>query len=217
MAYAWGVTARKSSEVIPLAPAEAAQAGTLLGLAFYDDPVWTSLLPNPVDRSTLLKAMFTGLSKTAHAAGGVLERTAGFEAVALWLPPGLRLGMGAMFRSGFAMARFAMRMPARDRKRMMTTMQLLDDRRKALAPEPHWYLMAIGVEPLHQSEGHGTALVRSGMARADRDDALIYLETETAGNVGYYEHLGFETVEEIEPAGLDLPIWLMTRHPQKQA
>ena len=216
-AYDWSVTVRKSSGVVSLEPAESARAGALLGLAFQDDPLWTSLIPDPAARSTQLEAMFTGAAKTVHAAGGVPERTSGFEAVALWLPPGRQLGVGAMVRSGFAMARFVMRMPSHDRKRMMTTMRLLDDRRQALAPEPHWYLMAIGVEPGHQGEGHGTALMRSGMAKADRDGALIYLETETAGNVGYYEHLGFKTVEDIEPPGLAVPMWLMIRRPRSQA
>ena len=78
-------------------------------------------------------------------------------------------------------------------------------------PEPHWYLPAIGVEPEHQDRGLGSALMRAGIRRADRDGKPIYLETETEGNVGYYEHLGFEVVEEMNATGVDLPLWLMSR------
>ena len=59
----------------------------------------------------------------------------------------------------------------------------------------------------------GSDLVRGGLRKADRDDTRVYLETETAGNVGYYEHLGFEVIEEIVARGLDLPLWLMLRRP----
>jgi len=52
------------------------------------------------------------------------------------------------------------------------------------------------------------------MWRADHDQKLIYLETETEGNVGYYEHLGFDIVDEIVAAELGLPVWLMSRCPQ---
>ena len=51
------------------------------------------------------------------------------------------------------------------------------------------------------------------MSRAQRDNTPVYLETETEANVGYYERLGFDIVEQTIAAGLDLPIWLMIRRP----
>ena len=54
------------------------------------------------------------------------------------------------------------------------------------------------------------------MCRANRDKTPVYLETETEGNVGYYERLGFEVVEQTISTGLNLPIWLMMR-PQPAA
>lgn len=52
------------------------------------------------------------------------------------------------------------------------------------------------------------------MRKADHDRTLIYLETETERNVGYYEHLGFEVIEEIEAIGLGFTVWLMIRSPR---
>jgi ribosomal protein S18 acetylase RimI-like enzyme len=92
-------------------------------------------------------------------------------------------------------------------------LRLLGERKKELMPDPHWYLAAIGVNPERQGEGLGSALVQSGIRRADRDNTPVYLETETEGNVGFYQHLGFEVIEQITAAGLDLPLWLMTRRP----
>ena len=80
-------------------------------------------------------------------------------------------------------------------------------------PTSHWYLAAIGVDPEHQGEGLGSTLVTSGLRRADLQNVPIYLETETEGNVGWYEGFGFEVIERVTATGLDLPVWLMVRRP----
>jgi len=157
--------------------------------------------------------MFTGATKLTSAARGVAERTPGFEAVALWLSPGRDIGLWAMVRSGFASARWVMTPPVQDFRRMMRVLRQFDEQRKKLVPEPHWYLMAIGVEPLHQGKGFGSALVRSGMRRADQDGKVIYLETESEINVSFYERLGFEVIEEMTIVEIDLPFSLMVRRP----
>ena len=155
--------------------------------------------------------MFTALAKATVASRGVAQTTRGMDAVALWLPPGKDLGFWSMVRSGFALPRFAMGLPASDRNRMMAVLRQLEDLKKALMPDPHWYVAAIGVDPAQQGAGLGSRLMRAGMAWADRENAAIYLETEAEANVGFYEHLGFEVVEQVTAAGLDLPIWLMVR------
>lgn len=196
-----------------LPPDECAQAGALLGRAFQDDPLWRATFPDPDKRPELLVAMFTGLTKTTVAARGLAETTPGIDAVALWLPPGKDFGFWAMVKSGFALPRFAMSLPAPDRNRMMAVLRQLGKRKKALMPDPHWYLAAIGVDPERQGEGLGSTLVKAGIRRADHENTSVYLETETAGNVGFYQHLGFEVLEQVTAAGLDLPVWLMIRRP----
>lgn len=200
--------------MVPLGPKVYSRAGGVLSRAFHDDPLWATLTPDAGVRQARLAMMFTALANTVVAANGVAETTTGFEAVALWLPPGIKMGLGAMVRAGFALPRFVFTLPTEDRRRMMAVLRQLDDKRKRLAPEPHWYLAAIGVEPESHGRGLGSALVRAGMWRADHDQKLIYLETETEGNVGYYEHLGFDIVDEIVAAELGLPVWLMSRCPQ---
>ncbi len=196
---------------IPLEPKDFTVAGAVLGRAFQDDPLWSAVVSAPETRQDQLAQMFTGLVKTTTAAKGTAEATPGLEAAALWLGPGQDLGLWPMVRSGMAMARFAMKLPTADRRRMMAVLRQGEERRKELMPRPHWYLEAIGVDPQHQGAGFGSGLVRAGVRRADRDHTPVYLETETEGNVGFYEHLGFEVVEQAVAAGLDLPLWLMVR------
>lgn len=158
--------------------------------------------------------MFTALVRTTLAAHGVVEATEGLEAVAVWLRPGRDMGLWSMLRAGFAIPRFAMTVPADDRRRMLAVLRQLDAKRKDVAPEPHWYVSAIGVDPAQQGEGLGSRLIAAGVERADREGRPIYLETETRSNVDFYEHRGFEVIEEIVVTGLDLPVWLMIRSPQ---
>ena len=191
-----------------------AVAGKLLGRAFQDDPLWGATFPDPDKRPEFLVAMFTGLTKTTVAARGLAETTPGIDAVALWLPPGKDTGFWAMVKSGFALPRFVMGLPAQDRSQMMAVLRQLEKRKKALMPDPHWYLAAIGVDPERQGEGLGSTLVKAGIRRADEANTSVYLETETEGNVGFYQHLGFEVLEQATAVGLDLPVWLMLRPPR---
>jgi ribosomal protein S18 acetylase RimI-like enzyme len=205
------VADRQPPEITLLGSNSYSHAGMVLGRAFQDDPLWTAVMPDPEERRAQLTAMFSGLAKTTVAAKGVAETTSGIEGVALWLPPGRDIGLWAMLTSGLALPRFAMRLRAPDRRRMSAVLRQVDQRRKELMPEPHWYLSAIGVEPESQGRGVGSALVRSGIEKASHEDRPLYLETETKGNVGYYEHLGFEVVEEMVAREIDLPLWLMIR------
>ncbi len=200
-----------TQEVLSLDAGEYAEAGRLLGRAFQDDPLWMRLIHDPERRPELLVTMFTGLIKATVAARGVAEKTPELRGVALWLPPGRDIDAWATVRSGFAMTRFVMALPNRDRKRMMTVLGEVAERRKALVPEAHWYLAAVGVDQEHQHRGHGSALLRHGIRRADRDDAPIYLETETEANATFYQRLGFDVVDEFTPTVLDVPMWLMVR------
>jgi ribosomal protein S18 acetylase RimI-like enzyme len=188
-------------------------AGALLGRAFHDDPLWGATFSDPDRRPELLVAMFTGLTKTTVAAQGLAETTPDLDAVALWLPPGKDFGFWAMAKSGFALPRFAMSLPAQDRNRMMAVLRQFGKRKKALMPDPHWYLAAIGVDPERQGEGLGSTLVQAGIRRADQENTSVYLETETEGNVGLYQHLGFDVIEQVTATGLCLPVWLMMRRP----
>jgi ribosomal protein S18 acetylase RimI-like enzyme len=207
------VTNGQSAAVIRLQPGDRARAGEVLARAFSDDPLWAAVFTNPAERSETLVHMFAGVTKATIAAKGLAETTPDIAAVGLWLPPGKDIGMWAMVRSGFALPRLVMRLPSQERRRMMAVLRQVEERRKALMPEPHWYLSALGVEPERQGTGLGSALVRSGIRRADLEKTPIYLETETEDNVAFYEHLGFETVEAITAVGLDLPVWLMARRP----
>lgn len=66
--------------------------------------------------------------------------------------------------------------------------------------EPVWTLIVVGVDPAHQRQGLGRAVLAPGLAAADADQLPAFLETQDPANVAFYETLGFEVIAE-----LDLP------------
>jgi ribosomal protein S18 acetylase RimI-like enzyme len=86
--------------------------------------------------------------------------------------------------------------------------QALHDR---FAPEPHWYLAQLGVEPAQQRQGIASRLLAPMLSYLDAQALPGYLETENEANVAFYERRGFRVVavDASLPAGLH--IWAMRR------
>jgi ribosomal protein S18 acetylase RimI-like enzyme len=82
--------------------------------------------------------------------------------------------------------------------------------------EPHCYLATLGVDPLAQGRGIGTALLSAWLSSVDADAAPAWLETDRQANIGFYRQAGFEVARRTEVLGT--PVWCMGRpeHPQKR-
>ena len=182
-----------------------ARVGRVLGRAFSKDPLWSVLMPE----SRLRCSMFAGTAGLVAAGGGVVEMTTEFEAAALWMPPGRKIG--AAVRSGLAPARWMLRTRWRNLRRMMALQRQVEARRRRLMLEPHWRLEVLGVDPDHHGRGLGSFLVRTGIERADSDRTPIYVDANAEPNVGFYERFGFEVIETMSVTDLDLPFWMMVR------
>ncbi|NKY59248.1 GNAT family N-acetyltransferase [Nocardia flavorosea] len=79
--------------------------------------------------------------------------------------------------------------------------------------EPVWFLGTVGVDPTRRGSGLGRAVIEPGLTAAAREGAAAFLETSTAENVRFYEHLGFHVTAEVDiPDGGPLT-WCMLRQP----
>lgn len=79
--------------------------------------------------------------------------------------------------------------------------------------DPHWYLVLLGVEPLKQGQGYGSALIEPALLECDRTKQIAYLETCNPKSAAFYQRRGFELQEIIQIA--DCPeIYPMVRCPQ---
>ena len=72
-------------------------------------------------------------------------------------------------------------------------------------------LGSLGVDPVHQGRGVGTALLRHWLARTAGDVSGAYLETDVRDNVGFYDRQGFAVERETRVLGVR--VWCMRRPP----
>jgi ribosomal protein S18 acetylase RimI-like enzyme len=75
--------------------------------------------------------------------------------------------------------------------------------------EPHWYLATLGVDPLAQGRGAGTALLAAWLRSVDADAVPAWLETDRQENIGFYRQAGFEVARRTEILGAS--VWCMGR------
>jgi GNAT superfamily N-acetyltransferase len=76
---------------------------------------------------------------------------------------------------------------------------------------PHYYLGAVGTRRDRQRRGFATSVLAPVLDRATAEDAIVFLETSDAGNVAYYERLGFVVTGEIDVPDGGPHVWAMTR------
>jgi len=127
-----------------------------------------------------------------------------FGAASLWLPPNVHSDFEAM-------AELAQRAVAeRDQEKVFAFMGQMGEYHPT---EPHWYLPFIGVDPLRQGEGLGSALLKHALQNCDRDKLPAYLEATSPGSRRLYERHGFEAIGEIQTADSP-PLWPMLRKPR---
>ncbi|MEW2076605.1 GNAT family N-acetyltransferase [Streptomyces sp. NPDC013433] len=199
------MTGMPMTNIPKTAKADDAQAvSRTLARAFDDDPMMRWFFPDDSSREAALGRYFTTLFTRQYVKHGVCERTEG--AAAFWVPP-----------EGQAKA-------VPDAETVQELQDILGDRaplfRDAVeaaaehSPQgSHWYLAVIGADPATRGQGHGAALLRSGLAKADAAGLPVCLESSKPSNLPFYEHFGFTVHEELRLPGGGPVLWAMRREP----
>ncbi len=189
------------------------QAGRLLARSFRSDPAVAFIFADELHRDQVLPDLWRGAASYTLLYGEAWT-TPALTGVACWLPPGLthktlprmlRAGMGSLF---FELSRNELR-------RNLTNDRYSDRLHERYAPGPHWYLFVIGVEPMNQSQGIGSALLKPMLAQADTEQVPIYLETHNPRNVEFYEKNGFCVAGEGRVPGSSVAMFPMLRPPRQ--
>jgi GNAT superfamily N-acetyltransferase len=176
------------------------QAIATLVVAFASDPVIRWLFPDGV-RYLDCYPQLAKLSGRPAFAAGTADRAPAGAGTALWVPPGAQLPeeeFGALLHEGI------------DPDRHAEAFALLEQVQAHHPTPAHWYLPFIGVDPCVQGRGYGSALLRVGLERCDRDGLPAYLEASSERNRALYERHGFEVTAEIRVADSP-PLWPMLR------
>ena len=193
-------------DVVRLPTERLAEASALLARAFHDDPAWSWVLPNPRRRAALLPWLFQTGFEIAEAE--VWTTNGELLGVARWMAPGQpHVHVPAMLRALVAT-------PLRVREatnRFFAYGRAVEALREQAVPEPHWYLAGIGVDPPHQRQGVGSALLAKGTEAADAAGLPCALLTNSESNLSFYRNRGFEVVREGRTPDDGPRAWMMRR------
>ncbi len=199
----------QNNEPVRLEAAQRSQAAELLARAFRNDPTYVIVMPEEDKRAEVLSWLFDRVVHYSLLYGQVYT-TPVLEGVACWLPPGqTRLTIPRIVRSGLYAT--PMKMGWAAYRRFDTYMSYADKLHERYAPESHWYLWAVGVDPPNQGKGIGTRLIAPVLEKASTDGTACYLETGMERNVRFYEKHGFKVVGAGRVPKLELNVWAMVR------
>jgi GNAT superfamily N-acetyltransferase len=128
----------------------------------------------------------------------------GYYGAALWLQPGVHFDEDAVV---------AILQRSMAESSQKDGFALFEQMGRYHPDEPHWYLPLMGVDPLHQGKGLGSALMRDALAKCDNDSRPAYLESSNPKNIPLYNRHGFELLGTIK-VGASPPVFPMLRKPQ---
>ena len=124
---------------------------------------------------------------------GEVDVTAGLaEASAIRLPPG-DASQTAEYRERVGLTAVVSAFSDGARARYDAIVQDHSRVREIAQSVPHWYLVAMGVDPARQGLGLGSL---RGLSRVDQEGVECHLFTEGSRNVSLYQRYGFEIAVE---------------------
>ena len=188
------------------------RAAAALARAFVDYDLMVYAVPEAARRGRAVRALYDALLADSLRYGEVYA-TRDRAGVACWLPPGREhLTVVRQLRAG--MLSVPLRFGPGGFRRLLAYDTLGRALHHELAPMPHWYLSAIGVEPERQGQGVAAALLQPILQRADAAGLPCYLETHREANLRIYRKHGFDLARCADLPGHAIPVWAMLRKPR---
>ena len=185
-------------------------AAEMMARAFQDDPFCAYFIPDVSGRKDKLPYLFEFLIRYGVVYGEVYAISPNLEGVAVWLPPekvhmtqwrGIRSGgLPLLFKVGIKSV-----------LRQMSAADYILSVHKRHTPFRHWFLQAIGVDPMFHGKGYAGTLLKAILARMDQEHLPCYLDTQNEKNVPIYRHYGFKVVEKVVIPGTEVRHWAMLR------
>ncbi len=168
----------------------------LLVSAFYDDPTWSWVFPDPARRAEQHERLW-GLLVDGAMRYPWVWLTADNTATSVWIPPhatelpvdqeaALEPILGEMFGA--------------DASRVLQAFDMFD--RAHPRDTEHFYLSLLGTDAADRGHGYGLGLLAANLRRIDETQIPCYLEASNPANVALYLRYGFEVRSSFTlPAG----------------
>jgi ribosomal protein S18 acetylase RimI-like enzyme len=181
----------------------------VMARAFDDDPIANWFCAQDARRAERIRLFFNVAVRKMALRHDEIYTTSEIEGGAIWFPPGKwKMGLFDQLKLTPDMLRVA------SPRRLLGVMSGLSAVEKRHPHDPHYYLMALGVEPAQQGRSIGTQLMAPMLERCDRKGVPAYLESSNEKNVPLYERNGFKVTEEFVVPYHGPKIWLMWRDPR---
>jgi GNAT superfamily N-acetyltransferase len=208
-----------SIDIRALSKAQAGVAAGLLGRGMRDNPTHIQAFgTDPARRERILKLMFTPFLGQQMRTGLVLGAFISPDTIAPDSATATRLvGVAGLSAPGHCQPGVSSKMLALPaffhaaglkaalRMRKWVRIWALHD----AATPAHWHLGPLAVDPQHQGQGIGSALLQRLCDHLDQQQTLGYLETDKPENVTFYQRFGFNTVAT--EAVIGTRHWFMAR------
>ncbi len=185
------------------------KADRVLADAFRPDPLWSRILAE--SKTEQLRGLFQVPLRYCLKYGEVYAPSENLEGIITWVPGHLAdMTIWRLIRSGALWS--GLNVPLQLASKLGPVFKPLEhDRKENMKGLPFFYLPVLGVAPAYQGQGLGGKLLSALIAASEQARIPVYLETESEGNVRWYEKFGFETVKQINLPGINVPMWEMTR------
>ncbi|HEY1237099.1 MAG TPA: GNAT family N-acetyltransferase [Solirubrobacterales bacterium] len=167
------------------------RVASTIAAAFYDDPLWSWIFPDPDLRPEQQATMFGFYIESSLPAGSVLIADELASAAIVYTPPGepeltdeAEARIEPFLRSALGSHADA----------VLETMSRFEQ----AVPEgpPFYYVSFLGTHPDARGRGLGFGLLAEVYGRADAEGKPVYLESTNPDNNPRYERHGFERRDE---------------------
>lgn len=188
------------------------KADRVLTDAFRPDPLWSRVLAG--SKTVQQRGLFEVPIRYCLRYGEVYATSENLEGIITWVPGDLAdMPMWRLIRSGAIWS--GLKMALQLYSKLGPVFKPIEaDRKENMKKSPFIYLPVLGVASEFQGQGFGGKLLSALVAESEQARLPIYLETESEGNVRWYERFGFESVKQINLPVINLPMWEMARTPK---
>jgi hypothetical protein len=201
-----------SASVAPLQVSQTEAMAAMLGRSFQNEPNFVYIMPDEQARRMILRWFFQMVAIPASRAFGEICTTNQTDGASLWIRDGSGFSFERMIRN--AMRGMPLQLDQISLRRWINVGARVEKARHRLVRRPHWYLLALGVEPSIERCTLSGLLTGPVLSGADSDKVPCYVEIFDERNLSFYEKLGFR----VEGAGC-IPqggpsFWAMIRAPK---
>jgi GNAT superfamily N-acetyltransferase len=171
------------------------KASRCLAAAFQDYPVFTYIISDSQKRKRKLNLVCKFLLNIGFLSGQLISESNKIEVVSAWYPPGFS---NIPFKNIISSGIFGLFLNLGFQsfiKLLRVKMKKNKVRKQILKNKKYYFLDIIGVNPLSQSKGLATSLIKSRLEEIEHLQIPVYLETSEIKNVNYYKKFGFAVLK----------------------